>query len=62
VFQAQFQALWFSLKTTFHYPPLLPQAQSRSKKFFRCHALTKLPIGVCAIATQESLETFPAEK
>ena len=63
VFQSQFQALWFSLKATFHYPPLLPQAQSRSKKFFRCHAVTKLRIGVCAIVTQESLEeTFPAEK
>src|SRR5262249_34170745 len=22
---------------TFHHPPLLPQAQRRSKKFFRCH-------------------------
>jgi len=25
-----FQALWFSLKATFHYPPSLPKAQSRS--------------------------------
>src|SRR6516164_6747605 len=43
-------------------PAIAAPGQRRSKKFFRCHAVTKLRIGVCAIVTQESLEeTFPAE-
>src|ERR1700740_3190365 len=63
VFQSQFQALWFSLKATFHYPPLLPQAQRRSKKFFRCHgSLPKLPIGSCAILTGKSRRDFSCGK
>jgi hypothetical protein len=39
VFQSQFQALWFSLKATFHHPPLLPQAQRRRWSWCACRAV-----------------------
>jgi hypothetical protein len=63
VFQTQFQALWFSLKATFHHPPLLPQTQRSSKKFFRCHGCYQTANWLFAITIDQSLEeTFPAEK